>query len=137
MCNAKKFKVKYLIKHHKILAILGLIICGLIAVLQFKKIQAGILTDYGADFFAPVIIYYWVRVYNRFFIKLPKKPSKIIVSLGLLTLCILWELRQIYSPNYGTFDIFDIFVYAIPVFLCYLTDNEVEKITRITAHNNV
>ena len=129
--------MKYLIKHHKILAKYGLLICGLIAVLQFKKIQVGILTNYGADFFAPIMIYYWVRVYNRFFIKLPKKPTKIMVALGLLTLCVLWELRQFYYPNYGTFDLFDIFVYAIAVFLCYLTDIKIEKIKRITAHNTV
>jgi hypothetical protein len=43
--------VKYLIKDHKIFAFVGLIICGIIATLQFNNIQVGIITDYGADFF--------------------------------------------------------------------------------------
>lgn len=131
----KKITVKYLIKHHKILAFVGLIICGIIATLQFNNIQVGIITDYGADFFTPIIIYYWAKVYNRFFIKLPKKPSNIIISVGLLTFCILWELRQFYSPDYGTFDIVDIPVYGIAVFLCFLIDYKVEKMTIITAQN--
>lgn len=129
--------MKYLIKHYKVLTIISWMICGLIAVLQFNHVHAGILVDYGDDFFAPIMIYYWARVNNRFFIKLPKKPGRMLVSIGLLSFCIIWELRQFYSPDYGTFDLADIIVYVLAIFICYLIDCKVEKVTRLTANNKV
>ena len=131
--------MKFLLKHHKLFAIICLLICVLIAILQYNEIGLGVITSYGADFFCPIFLYYWVRRKKDPLSKLSNKYfSPIQVSIGLFTLCLAWELRQLYnSEKYGTFDLLDILVYFIAVLFCYLIDNNIKESLNNTTHNTI
>jgi len=120
--NLKLFK-RFLIKHEKALYIILVLLTTFIALLQFLKINVGILTNYGADLIAPILIYYWTRKSKGVIASLlnnynTPKTTFLLVLSG----CVVWEIRQKLFQGYGIFDSADIFVYVIALVLCYITD---------------
>lgn len=128
--------MKFLLKYHKHLAIICVLICVLISILQSYKINLGIITNYGADFFCPILLYYFFRMRKDDFSKLYKRQfTSIQVSIGLFILCVAWELRQLYnSQKYGTFDLIDFFVYFIAILICYIIDEKIKEFLK--RHNS-
>ena len=94
------------------------------------KVNGGIITNYGADIIAPVMLYYLSRkdktVFSNFFKKgLNEKQAFILIWI----LCIAWEVLQKFDLSgtplvitRGTFDPMDILVYTLTLLICYYFD---------------
>jgi|SRR6185436_10139155 len=99
-----------------------------VGALQMKDIQAGVITDYGADFFGPIALYASFRTHGWVpFLKRAPSPSAsaAIVLIG----CVLRELSQLYdfkgtplAITVGSFDPWDIAAYILGVALAFATE---------------
>jgi len=99
------------------------------AVLVMSKIRAGLFTSYAADLTLPAWLYIITRGLHgpaqrhwttRIFGSTPEFAAGVIFGGSALT-----ELSQFYWPKgffAGTFDPYDIAVYALGVGVCYALD---------------
>jgi hypothetical protein len=90
--------------------------------LQMYRVNAGLLTNYGADFFAPPYLYVMLRSGR---LRLRPFTALSVVLSG----CYLWEWMQRYDLSgtpfaitRGHFDPFDILAYTIGLLLIYAAD---------------
>lgn len=90
--------------------------------LQMYKVNAGLLTNYGADLFAPPYMYLMFRG-GRFRLR---SLTALAVVLGG---CFLWEWMQRYdlagtplAITGGRFDPFDLLAYAVGLLVIYVVD---------------
>src|SRR6187402_479541 len=96
---------------------LAFLIMTLIAILQSLKLNAGFITNYGADIFGPIVLYYWTRKnMGLLAILFKNKITAIQTFLIILICCFAWEMRQFINPSTGTFDPFDILTYSLTLF---------------------
>jgi hypothetical protein len=101
-----------------------------VGALQMYRVDAGVLTAYGADFFGPIALYASLRANGtilRRFVSRPPSPyaSAAIVIIG----CVAWEWCQRYDFSgtplmitRGTFDPYDIVAYVTGVALAFITE---------------
>jgi hypothetical protein len=90
--------------------------------LQMYRVNAGLLTNYGADLFAPPYLYVMLR-HGRWRLR---SLTALSVVLGG---CYLWEWMQRYdlagTPfviTRGRFDPFDLLAYTVGLLVIYLAD---------------
>lgn len=90
--------------------------------LQMRHVNAGLLTNYGADALAPPIIYFAFRGGR---IRLRPFVSFAVV----LAACFLWEWSQRYDLRgtplviaHGTFDPYDLVAYTVGLLAVYAID---------------
>ena len=91
--------------------------------LQMHRVNAGMLTDYGADLLAPPYLYVMFRSFRRL------RLSSLTTLAVLLGGCFLWEWLQRYdlagTPlgiTHGTFDPFDLLAYIVGLLAIYVVD---------------
>ncbi len=132
----KKVIQKILFRYEKPLAYLGWTVFIFVALFQIWKVRGGFITNYGADFIAPVMLYYSARTNKTLLSKLFKRtPNEIQTFLTLWLLCVLWEIAQKFdfsgtalTITKGTFDPWDILTYTLTLLICFYLDS-----TRIKA----
>lgn len=90
--------------------------------LQMYRVNAGFLTNYGADLLAPPYMYLMLRG-GRFHLR---SLSALAVMLGG---CFLWEWMQRYdltgtplAITRGSFDPFDLLAYTLGLVVIYVVD---------------
>ena len=90
--------------------------------LQMYHVDAGLLTSYGADLFAPPYLYVMFRQGRL-------RLSPLVALLTVFGGCALWEWAQRYdfggtplAITRGTFDPLDIVAYAVGLIVCYVVD---------------
>ena len=90
--------------------------------LQMYRVDAGLLTDYGADLFAPPYLYVIVRQGR---LRLRSLTALSVVLGG----CYLWEWMQRYdlagtpfAITRGRFDPFDLLAYTVGLLVVYGAD---------------
>lgn len=90
--------------------------------LQMYRVNAGFLTNYGADLLAPPYMYLSLRA-GRFRLR----PFTTLITL--LSGCFLWEWLQRYdlagTPlgiTRGSFDPFDLLAYTVGLLVSYVVD---------------
>jgi hypothetical protein len=100
----------------------GMLVFVGIGGLQMYRVNAGFLTNYGADLFAPPYLYFAFRLG-----RLRMRPR--VALLTIFGGCALWEWSQRYdwagTPLViarGTFDPLDLAAYAVGLLACYLAD---------------
>jgi len=121
--------VTFIVRNEKILFGSLVFITFLIAYLQVLKLNLGIITAYGADFFAPIVLYYFARKNIGIFALFRKDPLPASVTfLLILGACIAWETRQFINPVTGVFDLYDILTYAFSLSICYLLDKYISNL---------
>jgi len=101
-----------------------------VGALQMYRVDAGLLTAYGADFFGPIALYASMRANGtifRRFVSRPPSPhaSAVIVIIG----CVAWEWCQRYDFSgtpllitRGTFDPYDIVAYVAGSALAFIAE---------------
>jgi hypothetical protein len=99
--------------------------------MQMFGVNAGPLTNYGADLFAPPWMYF---AFQSGRLRLRPLTSLVTVFVG----CALWEFAQRYDFSgtplvitRGTFDPLDLFSYAISVVAAYWIDRTVLRPRRL------
>jgi hypothetical protein len=90
--------------------------------LQMYNVNAGFLTNYGADLFAPPYLYVMFRQGRL-------RPRPLVAFLTVFAGCALWEWAQRYdfsgtplAITRGTFDPFDLVAYAAGLLACLIVD---------------
>jgi hypothetical protein len=90
--------------------------------LQMYRVDAGLLTDYGADLFAPPYLYVMARQGR---LRLRSLTALSVVLGG----CYLWEWMQRYdlggtpfAITRGRFDPFDLLAYTLGLLIAYGAD---------------
>jgi hypothetical protein len=90
--------------------------------MQMYGVNAGALTNYGADLFAPPCIYFVARTGRK---KMSAVRALVVVFGG----CVVWELAQRYdfsgtplAITRGAFDPLDILSYAVGLAACFALD---------------
>ncbi len=90
--------------------------------MQMYGVNAGVLTSYGADLFAPPWIYLMARMGRA---KMSQWRALIVVFVG----CVVWEWAQLFdfsgtplAITRGTFDPLDILAYAVGLSACFAVD---------------
>ncbi len=90
--------------------------------LQMYRVNAGLLTNYGADLFAPPYLYVMLRN-DR--LRLRSLTALSVVFGG----CFLWEWMQRYdlagtpfAITRGRFDPFDLLAYTVGLLVVYVAD---------------
>lgn len=113
-----------------------------VGALQMYRVDAGILTAYGADFFGPIALYASLRtdgsILRRF---VRRTPSPAVSSAIVLAGCVAWEWCQRYdfrgTPlmiTHGRFDPWDIVAYVAGVAIAFLTEKlTAQKLMRVPA----
>jgi hypothetical protein len=104
------------------LNVYGLAVFVGIGGLQMYGVDAGVLTSYGADLFAPPWIYLMFRI-GRW--RMRPVSALLVVFCG----CLAWEWAQRYDFSgtplvitRGTFDWLDIVAYATGLLVCFGID---------------
>lgn len=118
-----------MINNEKILIGLLFSTTFLIAFFQVSKLNLGIITSYGADVFAPMLLYYLIRrnigsiaiLFNR---PVSAKQAYLIIFGA----CLAWEMKQYINPETGIFDFFDILAYGLSLTICYIFDTSIENL---------
>ena len=101
-----------------------------VGALQMYRVDAGAITDYGADFFGPIALYASFRAHAtvvRWFMK--KAPPPLVSAAIVLAGCVLWELCQLrdftgtpLAITRGRFDPGDLAAYVAGVAVACGTD---------------
>ncbi len=117
-------------KHEKTLAYAGWGIFALLGLLQMFKVRGGVITNYGADVIAPIMLYYATRTNKSLFSKIWKQGfNEKQTFLLIWSLCLAWEISQkfdfsgtILAITRGRFDPMDIMAYTLTLLICYYLD---------------
>jgi len=109
-------------RYNLLLNIYFVAVFGGIGGLQMYRVNAGLLTNYGADLFAPPYLYLVLRggrLHSRPFVALAT----------VLGGCFLWEWMQRYdfsgtplAITRGSFDPFDLLAYTVGLVVIYVID---------------
>jgi hypothetical protein len=101
-----------------------------VGALQMLGVQAGALTSYGADLFAPIALYASFRSNGtllKWFMKQPLRPA--VAAAVVISGCVAWELCQRYdfrntplAITHGRFDPLDIVAYVMGVGIAFTMD---------------
>ena len=105
---------------------LGMATFVVIGGLQAYQVNAGFLTNYGADLLLPPVLYFWFRRgTSSGHLRRGPHTSLLVVLAG----CFGWEWSQRYDLGGtplaiagGTFDPLDLIAYATGVLVCYFID---------------
>jgi hypothetical protein len=101
-----------------------------VGALQMYRVDAGVLTAYGADFFGPIALYASLRVNGTIFRRFMTRPPVPAAAAGIVILgCVAWEWCQRYDFSgtpllitRGTFDPYDIVAYVAGAALAFITE---------------
>lgn len=101
-----------------------------VGVLQMYRVDAGALTNYGADFFGPIALYASFRTNGTIMRRFTKEaPSPAASALLVLAGCVLWEVCQLFDFSgtplgitAGRFDPGDLAAYVLGVALPYAVE---------------
>ena len=101
-----------------------------VGALQMFGVEAGALTSYGADLFAPIALYASFRSNGtilKWFMKQPLRSA--IAAVVVISGCVAWELCQRYdfrntplAITRGRFDPLDIVAYVMGVGIAFAMD---------------
>ena len=104
-----------------------------IGALQMLHVQAGALTNWGADFFAPIALYGSLRTSDaipRWF----QPPSPLLSAVIVFAGCLAWEICQrfdfrgtLLATTVGQYDPIDIAAYALAVAVAFGTETLVSR----------
>ena len=92
-----------------------------IGALQMFGVNAGFVTNYGADLFGTAWLYCLCRL-GKSWLQRGHKPSAEATAIIIFVLCTASEVGQRLRVVPGIFDPFDILAYGLSVLACYLFD---------------
>ena len=101
-----------------------------VGALQMYRVNAGVLTAYGADFFGPIALYASLRANGTLLRRFFSRPPSPAVSAAIVIIgCVAWEWCQRYDFSgtpllitRGTFDPYDIVAYFASVVVAFITE---------------